>query len=66
MGELLYRVVQLSDATYKVVIRYPEDGALEGASGFRTEAEALAWIAEKKRRSSLENVADQTASRDDA
>jgi len=43
MGELLYRVVQLSDATYKVVIRYPEDGALEGASGFRTEAEALAW-----------------------
>ena len=51
MEEPSYRVVLRSDSTYAVEIR-PQGGggALEGASGFRTETEALAWIAEKKRR----------------
>jgi hypothetical protein len=33
-------------------IRAPRGVAREGASGFRTEAEAPAWIAEKERRAS--------------
>jgi hypothetical protein len=66
MDDPSYRVVQRSDSTYAVEIRYA-GGALEGASGFRTEAEAQAWIAEKKRRSGLNKAtSDDKASAGDA
>jgi hypothetical protein len=65
MDEPLYRVVPRPDSTYAVEIRYA-GGALEGATGFRTEAEAEAWIAEKKRRSALKATSDDKASAGDA
>ena len=55
---IAYRVVPHSDSTYAVVVTPPGGQALEGASGFRSEAEAQAWIAEKKRLWALQRARD--------
>jgi hypothetical protein len=48
MVETTYRITPKSDSTFTVEITGPGQRR-RGAYGFRSEAEAEAWVAEKKR-----------------
>jgi hypothetical protein len=48
MGVTIYRITPQADSTFTVEIIGP-GSRHRGASGFKSEAEAEAWVSEKKR-----------------
>jgi hypothetical protein len=59
MAETTYQIRSIPGAgTFSVSIKTP-DGRLSGASGFKSEADAMAWIDQRKRRAKADESSER-------